>query len=582
MRVKFYPHEVKSGSSGYWIGFASDVTEEHRNTASVIRIRRALRALAQVNAAISHAQSRSELHQLVCQSLTEDDGYAAAWIGLREYGPIAKVRVTAHASSHTDYIQALDIRPDDPVFGMGPTAHAVREGRVSVSHSVADDPELAPWREAAMQQGFQAIAAFPLLRDGRAFGSLTLYSVEPGAFADDEIRILEEMSVSLAQGLVMIEAKAELLSSRKMELIGQISGELSHDFNNILGIIATHAEIGGRDAESEAVRDRFALIAQAALRGVDITRSLLGIARHPRGIPEVANVNTLITRLLALIRAAVGPGIDVQVQLAPGTLPVEIDPAGFNNALVNLAINARDAMGEHGVLTLHTRLSETHDAQLDRAELPAALHGRPLVIVEVTDTGSGMTEDVRERAFEPFFSTKEPARGTGLGLAAVLGFAAHHGGTARILTSSAQGTTFQILLPEPSGAAAADYSVPAALPAPEPAALRVMIVDNEPDLLNGIVETLTLAGHSATGCTTSHEALEALTHRRFDVLICDLLLGNGEDGTVLARQAAAVDPAMRIVLMSGNAARRAESGLDWPLLEKPFSVDTLVGAVVAA
>ncbi len=581
MRVKFYPHEVISGSSGYWIGFASDVTEEHRNTASVIRNRRALRALAQVNAAISHAQSRSELHQLVCESLIEGDGYAAAWIGLREYGPIAKVRVTAHASSHADYIQSLDIRPDDPVFGMGPTAHAVREGRVSVSHSVADDPELAPWREAAMQQGFQAIAAFPLLRDGRAFGSLTLYSVEPGAFADDEIRILEEMSVSLAQGLVMIEAKAELLSSRKMELIGQISGELSHDFNNILGIIATHAEIGGRDAESEAVRDRFALIAQAALRGVDITRSLLGIARHPRGIPEIANVNTLITRLLALIRAAVGPGIDVQVQLAPGNLPVEIDPAGFNNALVNLAINARDAMGEHGVLTLRTSLSETRDAQLDQAELPAALHGRPLVIVEVTDTGSGMTEDVRERAFEPFFSTKGPARGTGLGLAAVLGFAAHHGGSARILASSAQGTTFQILLPQRTGAAAADHSALAALPAPEPSALRVMIVDNEPDLLSGIVETLTLARHPATGCTTSHEALEALAHQRFDVLICDLLLGNGEDGTVLARQAAALDPAMRIILMSGNAARRAESGLDWPLLEKPFSVETLMGAVAA-
>ena len=586
MQARFHPYELKDGRSGYWVGFASDVTEERHNHASMVRNRRALRALALVNAAISRAQSRSELHRLVCDSLIEGDGYAAAWIGLREYGPIAKIRVTAHASSHADYIQTLDIQPDDPVFGMGPTAHAVREGRVSVSHSVADDPELAPWREAAMEEGFQAIAAFPLLRDGRAFGSLTLYSEEPGAFADDEIRILEEMSVSLAQGLVMIEAKAELLSSRKMELIGQISGELSHDFNNILGIIATHAEIGGRDAESEAVRDRFALIAQAALRGVDITRSLLGIARHPRGIPEVANVNTLIQRLLALIRAAVGPGVDVQVQLAPGNLPVEVDPAGFNNALVNLAINARDAMGEHGVLTLRTRLSETHDAQLDRAELPAALHGRPLVIVEVADTGSGMTEDVRERAFEPFFSTKGPARGTGLGLAAVHGFAAHYGGTARILASSTQGTTFQILLPERTGAAPADHAALdkpslAALPAPKPSALRVMIVDNEPDLLSGIVETLRLAGHSATGCTTSHEALEALARQRFDVLICDLLLGNGEDGTALARQAAALDPAMRIVLMSGNAARRAESGLEWPLLEKPFSVDTLVGAVLA-
>ena len=576
LNVKFHPHEIKGKRSGYWIGFACDVTEDRRYHASILRNRRALRALALVNAAISRAQSRSELHKLVCQSLTEAGGYAAAWIGLREFGPVAKIRVTAHAASHADYITALDIRPDDPVLGQGPTARAMREGRVSVSCSVANDPELAPWREAALNQGFQAIAAFPLLHDARAFGTLTLYSDEPGAFADDEIRILEEMSVSLAQGIVMIEAKSELLSSRKMELLGQISGELSHDFNNLLGIIATHAEIGGREADSEAVRDRFSLIAQAALRGVDITRSLLGIARHPRGIPELADVNSQTMRLLALVRAAVGPGIDVQVQLWDAPLPVEVDPAGFNNALVNLAINARDAMGDHGTLTLRTWLSDTPEGCPGREGLPAGLQSVPLVFVEVADTGSGMTEDVREQAFEPFFSTKGVSKGTGLGLSAVLGFAVHHGGTARILSSSPAGTTVQIVLPASSGAAGTGDRRPLALTAPKPARRRVLIVDNEPDLLSGMVETLSLAGHSALGCTTSHDALAALARETFDVLICDLLLDNGEDGTALARQAVLKDPQLRVIVMSGNAARHAETGLAWPLLEKPFPVGTLI------
>lgn len=576
MNVKFHPHDLKGKRTGYWIGFASDVTEERRNHASMMRNRRALRALALVNAAITRAQSRSELHKLVCQSLVDGDGYAAAWIGLREIGTITKIRVTAHAATHADYITALDIRPDDPVLGQGPTARAMREGRVSVSYSVADDPELAPWREAALDQGFQAIAAFPLLHESRAFGTLTLYSDEPGAFGDDEMRILEEMSVSLAQGLVMIEAKGELLNNRKMKLIGQISGELSHDFNNILGIIATHAEIGGRESESDAVRDRFALIAQAALRGVDITRSLLGIARHPRGIPETADANSLTLRLIALIRAAVGPGIDVQVQLWDTPLPVEIDPAGFNNALVNLAINARDAMGEHGVLTLRTFLSDTPEGCPSREGLPASLRRAPLVIVEVADTGSGMTEDVREHAFEPFFSTKGPNKGTGLGLSAVLGFAAHHGGTARVISSSPEGTTMQIVLPASSSALGTGSRRLVALPAPTPAKLRVLVVDNEPDLLSGMVETLSIAGHTPTGCTTSREALEVLAHEKFDVLICDLLLDNGEDGTQLARQAALGDPEMRVIVMSGNAARHAEADLAWPLLEKPFSVDTLM------
>jgi len=581
MNVKFYPHEVKGNRNGYWIGFAGDVTEDRRYQASIARNRRALRALALVNAAISRAPSRSELHKLVCQSLTEDDAYAAAWIGLREFDPVAKMRVTAHAASHADYITALDIRPDDPVLGQGPTARAVREGRVSVSYSVAEDPELAPWRDAALSRGFQAIAAFPLLHDGRAFGTLTLYSDEPGAFADDEIRILEEMSVSLAQGIVMIEAKAELLNSRKLELIGQISGELSHDFNNLLGIIATHAEIGGREAESEAVRDRFGLIAQAALRGVDITRSLLGIARHPRGIPEPADLNSLTMRLLALIRAAVGPGIDVQVQLWDTPLPVEIDPAGFNNALVNLAINARDAMGDQGTLTLRTRLSDVPEGCPSLEGLPAGLRNSPLAIFEVADTGSGMTEDVREQAFEPFFSTKGPNKGTGLGLSAVLGFAVHHGGTARILNSSSEGTTVQIVLPASSGIAGTDDRHTIDLPAPKPAQLRVLIIDNEPDLLSGMVETLSLAGHLPTSCTSSREALAALSRQTFDVMVCDLLLGNGEDGAVLARQAMLAQPDMRIIVMSGNAARHAESDLAWPLLEKPFSVDRLIGQLEA-
>jgi CheY-like chemotaxis protein len=234
-------------------------------------------------------------------------------------------------------------------------------------------------------------------------------------------------------------------------------------------------------------------------------------------------------------------------------------------------------MGDQGTLTLRTRLSAVPEGCPSREGLPAGLRNSPLAIFEVADTGSGMTEDVREQAFEPFFSTKGPNKGTGLGLSAVLGFAVHHGGTARILNSSSEGTTVQIVLPASSGIAGTDDRRPIDLPAPKPAQLRVLIIDNEPDLLSGMVETLSLAGHLPTSCTSSREALAALSHQTFDVMICDLLLGNGEDGAVLARQAMLAQPDMRIIVMSGNAARHAESDLAWPLLEKPFSVDRLIG-----
>ncbi|MBY0391991.1 MAG: response regulator, partial [Novosphingobium sp.] len=160
---------------------------------------------------------------------------------------------------------------------------------------------------------------------------------------------------------------------------------------------------------------------------------------------------------------------------------------------------------------------------------------------------------------------------------AVLRFAVHHGGTARVLSSSPEGTTVQIVLPASTGALDSATRRLVALPPPKPVSLRVLIVDNEPDLLSGMLETLSLAGHKPTGFTTSRDALDALARQKFDVLICDLLLDNGEDGTVLARQAALANPDMRVIVMSGNAARHAESDLVWPLLEKPFSVDTLIG-----
>jgi|GEM_PF-1047215 len=575
VRAGYYPYCHAGQTITHWVGWARDVTAEQARQDKTARNRRAMRALAVVHAALARAQTRADLHQMVCDGLVAEAGYAMAWLGLVDAEPDRPVRVTAQAGDRNGYLQGPDIRLDDPATSGGPTATALREGRAVASCAIADDPAMAPWQAAARRAGFAASIALPLVHEAQVFGALTLYADDAGAFAIDEATLLEEVATGLAQGIVALEARAELARSRKMELIGQISGELSHDFNNILGIIASHAETGRLAGDAPAMRDKFALIAQAALRGSDITRSLLGVARDPRGNCRRTDINRVVAGMIPLVRAAVGPAIEVKIELWLAPLMVDVDAAGCNNAIVNLAVNAREAMPGGGMLTVRTTIDYARDDAAGRSTWPAALRGADVAIIEMADNGVGMPDAVRERAFEPFFTTREGAGGTGLGLSAVLGFATHHHGTVQIASIPGQGTKVQVILPLAGMAGVADRGDEGSA---ERTAISALVVEDEPDLAAAMVETLTLAGHRAVACADRAAALALLQDQRFEVMVCDLLLRGGDDGRDLAQAAAEVDPAMRIVMMSGNAARH-DPASPWPLLEKPFSADMLLAAI---
>lgn len=240
-----------------------------------------------------------------------------------------------------------------------------------------------------------------------------------------------------------LQGESRLLQAQKLESIGQLTGGLAHDFNNILGIVIGNLELLREDLspEERALAQESALL--AAQRGVDITRSLLAVARRQPLEPREVNLNLLLRELEPLIRQTAGK--QVQVAVAPVALDAvaQVDPGGFNNAILNLVINARDAMPRGGALCVYTHFLNL----LDSPEAAPEVAPGEYIAVGVDDTGSGMPPEVAARAFDPFFTTKDHGKGTGLGLAMVYGFARQSGGTAQIHSVPGKGTLITLLLP---------------------------------------------------------------------------------------------------------------------------------------
>jgi signal transduction histidine kinase len=282
------------------------------------------------------------------------------------------------------------------------------------------------------------------------------------------------------------QAQITLLHTQKMEAIGQLTGGIAHDFNNLLTVAC-----GSLDMLSARISDETSLsllrTAESAMwRGASLTRSLLAFARKQRLEPVLADLNSVIAEMSEMICRSIGLSIEIRHALAPGLWPVLIDIGQIETALLNVAINARDAMPEGGALSITT--ANVSD------ELPEEVAARDCVLVSIGDTGTGMSPEVIERAFDPFFTTKEVGKGTGLGLSMVFGVVHQSGGTVRLHSQIGSGTTVLIYLPRAAGAFA-----PMAEPGSSDVRLgsdaRVLVVDDDPAVRGLTVECLREIGY---------------------------------------------------------------------------------------
>jgi PAS domain S-box-containing protein len=380
----------------------------------------------------------------------------------------------------------------------------------------------------------------------------------------------------------LAEAREQLLQSQKLQAVGRLAGGVAHDFNNLLGVIHGHAELALRALpEPHALRGRLDEILAAATRGASLTRQLLAFSRRQVLQPRVVDLNQVVGETASMLQRLIGEDVELAIALAPELGRVEVDPGQIAQVLVNLAVNARDAMPQGGVLTVETGNLDA-DAALAAAHPPMP-PGR-YVQLRVSDTGVGMDETVLSHAFEPFFTTKPEGEGTGLGLSTVYGIVSQSGGFIWIRSQPGRGTSLLISLPR----LATDADAPSAVPRPDApragGAETILVVEDQDSLRELIGEMLDDAGHTVLSARDGREAL-ALAEARpgpIDLLLTDVIMP-GMSGRELVERLLVSRPGLRALFMSGYTAevlgRSGVAGTSVALLEKPFDRATLLRRV---
>jgi signal transduction histidine kinase/CheY-like chemotaxis protein len=459
-----------------------------------------------------------------------------------------------------------------------------------------DDPRVGAWR----QQQIERLRNVALLE--RPVQPITLVSVMQAALRARrrqlEIRaLLDARDASAANLEVQVQnrtaelrevndrlrdemrerARVEesLRHAQKMEALGQLTGGVAHDFNNLLMVITAGLDMLDRQADPER-RQRFtSAMRHASERGAALTRQLLTFSRSHALRPENVFLPKLVGNMRELLDRSLRGDVDVEVQLAPDLWPVFVDAGELELAILNLAVNARDAMDGSGRITI----AGTNVVEQGK---DAGTEGVRLV---VSDTGSGMSDEIKSHVFEPFFTTKDVGKGSGLGLAQVYGFAKQSGGRITIESAVGQGTAITVLLPRSRHATASEGAGVADAGADGPASAPghcVLLVEDDAEVASLVEDMLRVLGYDVVHAKSATAALGALADaRRIDLVFSDIMMPGGTNGIELAKEIRRRRPGLPMLLTSGYAESIGNEAhtLDIPVLRKPYAIDELRMAV---
>jgi PAS domain S-box-containing protein len=377
--------------------------------------------------------------------------------------------------------------------------------------------------------------------------------------------------------------EAMLQQAQRLEAVGQLTGGVAHDFNNLLQVILANADLlEGRSGTSTLASPLIAAIQRAAERGAQLTSQMLAFARSQQLEPVTLSVNHSILNIGDLVRRAVGESVTVEISADRELWPSRLDPARFESAILNLAVNARDAMQKGGRLLIASCNVTVSGAEASRLDLAPGDYIR----VSVTDTGSGMAPEVQRRAFEPFFTTKDVGRGSGLGLAQIYGFARQSGGTATIDSVVGKGTSVALYLPRADSEILEEEPAGAKKEAVAGNGKTILVVEDQPDVLNVIeiyLDDLDYRILTAADGVAARKLLES--RESIDLLLTDIVMPNGVSGFELAQEARRLRQDLKIVMMSGyvrDPQSRVGTMSDIVFLEKPFRQSNLASAIASA
>ncbi|MGY2412477.1 ATP-binding protein [Pseudomonas pergaminensis] len=494
-------------------------------------------------------------------------------------------------------------------------ARAVRQLRAGEPLVVEDNRvEFAP-EDAASYQALGALATvcFPLIKEGRLTALMAVHHktarvwspydlalvgevterswahierVRADAAVREGLAAFTELNATLEQRVLerttaLTQAEAALHQSQKLEAIGQLTGGVAHDFNNLLTIIRSSVDFLRQPGLSEERRQRYmGAVSDTVERASKLTSQLLAFARRQPLNPEVFDVGQRVKNIGEMLESVTGARIHVQVQLPAHPCHVRVDASQFETALINIALNARDAMEGQGTLTL--RVVKVDALPRIRGDGEAR---QPFVSISLADTGSGIAGDAVERIFEPFFTTKAVGKGTGLGLSQVFGFAKQSGGNVDVSSTPGQGSVFTLYLPE-----AAPQAIPSEQPQDDPlpthdaAQRHILIVEDNLEVGRFATQILQDLGYQTTWATDAEQAL-ALAGAdavAFDGIFSDVVMP-GMTGVTMAKLLRQRRPDLPVVLTSGYSEELADSGYEgFEFLPKPYSADQVARALARA
>jgi PAS domain S-box-containing protein len=448
-----------------------------------------------------------------------------------------------------------------------------------------------PWKalETAAREGKYEGEGWRVRKDGTRFWASVV--LDPIRDRSGKLigyaKITRDITERREALLALQETQQQLMQAQKMEGIGHLTGGVAHDFNNLLTIIIGNLETLQRVADYPDIdRARLARLAGNAMRGAEraaaLTQRLLAFSRQQPLQPKPLDISKLVGGMSDLLRRSLGEQISIETVLAGGLWHVHADPNQLEVAILNLAVNSRDAMPDGGKLTIETRNVHLDDAY---AASQVDVTAGEYVEIRVTDTGSGMSREVIERAFEPFFTTKDVGAGTGLGLSQVYGFVKQSGGHVRIGSEPGKGTTVRLYLPRLHAAAGEDAASVQPVPPPSSKTSElILVVEDDEEVRSHTLESLADLGYRTLAAGHGRAALELLQkHPEIQLLFTDVVLPDGMNGQQLAEEAKRQRPDLRVLLTTGYARNailrhgKVDAGIQ--LITKPFSFTGLAAKI---
>ncbi len=556
-----------------FLGVVFDVTERRQAE----RLRGMQHAVTRVLAdSASLREAATAVIQAVCEIVGAEFG--ALWEVDRAGGQLRCADVWRRPG-----LEADDLEAQTRQMTLAPGAGL--PGRVWVGSTPLVIPDVGggddiPRGTAAAKAGLRSAFGLPILLRGEVQGVLDFLGHHRLDPEPELLAMLSAIGSQIGQFIEHRSAEQQLLQAQKMEAVGQLAGGIAHDFNNLLSVILGYAQLAARDLGPEhKANRRLEAISKAAERAAALTRQILTFSRKQAVDTRLCDLNRIVEEMETMLRRLIGEDVRLVVALGEGLGRVRADPGQLEQVIMNLAVNARDAMPSGGRLVI-----ETENVDLDEAYARShpEIHAGPHVMLAVSDTGEGIGPGALGRIFEPFFTTKGPGKGTGLGLSVVFGIVKQSRGTISVYSEPGLGSTFKIHLPR---SVATEAPTPTGAPEPARGGSETVLLVEDEDALRAVVgEALREAGYEVLEAPDSQAAIlvGARSGQEIQLLISDVVLP-GQSGPDLAARLRESRPGLRVLLMSGYTDRMLNGGsaveAGTPFLGKPFTLDALLRKV---